>query len=37
MIILINILCFSGGILFGMTFLSLFVAAGKADEQAGMK
>ena len=37
MSILINIICFYAGVMCGIVFLSLFVAAGKADEDAGIK
>jgi len=33
----INIICFFAGTLCGIVFLSLFVSAGRADEQAGIK
>jgi len=35
--ILINVLCFMGGAIFGIAFLCIFIAAGKADEEAGIK
>ena len=37
MSIIINVLCFSAGAVFGLVFLSLFVAAGRADERDGLK
>jgi len=37
MSIFINILCFSGGTIFGVVLMSLFCAAGRYDEQNGMK
>ena len=37
MSIFINALCFFIGVICGIVFLSLFVAAGEADKKAGLK
>ena len=37
MSIIINICCFIGGAMFGISVLALCVAAGEADKQAGLK
>jgi len=37
MSILINLICFFTGTVFGVVIVSLCVAAGRADEEAGIK
>ena len=37
MSLLINCICFFAGTVFGIVIVSLCVAAGKADEDAGIK
>ena len=37
MSIIINIICFIGGSMFGIFAMCLFSVAGKADEDAGIK
>lgn len=34
---IVNILCYVGGALFGLVMTCLFVAAGKEDERMGLK